>query len=69
MKENRPILSIDQVRGHLTPDLLGRTQRQISKGDKGAAYRSYQRSFNSRSTLATPRKNKANFNRRDIRKV
>ena len=48
-------LSIDQVRGHLTPDLLGHTQRQLSKVDKGAAYRSDQRSFNSRSALATPR--------------
>ena len=62
-------LSIDQVRGHLTPDLLGRTQRQLSKRDKGAAYRSDQRSFNSRSALATPRKNKDKFNRRDLRKV
>ena len=48
-------LSIDQVRGHLTPDLLGHTQRQLSKVDKGAAYRSDQRSFNSRSALATPK--------------
>ena len=48
-------LSIDQVRGHLTPDLLGHTQRQLSKREKGAAYRSDQRPFNSRSALATPR--------------
>ena len=48
-------LSIDQVRGHLTPDLLGHTQRQLSKVDNGAACRSDQRSFNSRSALATPR--------------
>ena len=48
-------LSIDQVRGHLTLDLLGHNQRQISNVDKGAAYRSDQRSFNSRSALATPR--------------
>ena len=48
-------LSIDQVIGHLTPDLLGHTLRQLSKGDKGAAYRSDQRSFNSRYALATPR--------------
>ena len=48
-------LSIDQVRGHLTPDLLGHTLRQLSKGDIGAAYRSDQRSFNSRYALATPR--------------
>ena len=48
-------LSIDQVRGHLTPDLLGHTLGKLSKRDKGAAYRSDQRSFNSRSALATPR--------------
>ena len=48
-------LSIDQVRGHLTPNLLGHTQRQLSKREKGVAYRSDQRSFNSRSSLATPR--------------
>ena len=48
-------LSINQVRGHLTLDLLGHTQRQLSKRDKGAAYRSDQRSFNTRSALATPR--------------
>ena len=47
-------MSIDQVRGHLTPDLLGHTQRHLSKRDEGAAYRSNQRSFNSRSALATP---------------
>ena len=47
-------LSIDQVSGHLTLDLLGHTQRQLSKRDEGAAYRSDQRSFNSRSALATP---------------
>ena len=28
-------LSIDQVRGHLTPDLLGRTLRQLLIGTKG----------------------------------
>ena len=48
-------LSIDQVRGHLTPDLLGHTQRQLSKRDKEASYISDQRSFNSRYALATPR--------------
>ena len=48
-------LSIDQVRGHLTPDLLGHTQRQLSKRGDGAAYRLDQRSFNSSSALATPR--------------
>ena len=64
MKEGKAteFLSIDQVRGHLTPDLLGHTQRQLSKMDKGAAYRSDQRSFNSRSALATPRENKDKFN-------
>ena len=62
-------LSIDQVRGHLTPDLLGRTQRQLSKGDKGDAYRSDQRSFNSRSALETPKKNKDKFNRKNLKRV
>ena len=28
-KENHPTLSIDQVRGHLTPGLLGKNQRQL----------------------------------------
>ena len=56
-------LSIDQVRGHLTPDLLGHTQRQLSKRDKGATYRSDQRSFNSRSALACSRENKDKFDR------
>ena len=56
-------LSIDQVRGHLTPDLLGRTQRQLSKVDKGAAYRSDQRSFNSRFSLATPKENRDKINK------
>ena len=28
-------LSIDQARGHLTPDLLGHTLRQLSRGTKG----------------------------------
>ena len=27
-------LSIDQVRGHLTPELLGHTLRKLSKKDK-----------------------------------
>ena len=62
-------LSTDQVRGHLTPGLLGHTQRQLSKRDKGAAYRSDQRSFNSRSALATPRENRDKINRRDLGKV
>ena len=54
MKEGKTtnFLSIDQIRGHLTPDLLGHTQKQLSRRDKGAAYRSDQRSFNSRSALA-----------------
>ena len=51
-------LSIDQVIGHLTPDLLENTQRQLSKRDEGATYRSDQRSFNSRSALATPREDR-----------
>ena len=59
-------LSIDQARGHLTPDLLGHTQRQLSKRDKGAAYRSEQRSFNSRSALACSKENRGKFNRREI---
>ena len=54
-------LSIDQIRGHLTPDLLGNTLRQLSKRDKGASYRSDQRSFNSRSALATPRKTRTSL--------
>ena len=62
-------LSIDQVRGHLTPNLLGHTQRKLSKRDKGAAYRSDQRSFNSRSALATPEENRDKLNRRDIREA
>ena len=58
-------LSIDQVRGYLTPDLLGHTLRQLSKRDKGVAYRSDQRSFNSRSALATPReKTKINLTKK-----
>ena len=37
MKEGKTtdFLSIDQVRGHLTPDLFGRTLRQLSIGTKG----------------------------------
>ena len=54
-------MSIDQARGHLTLDLLGHTLRQLSKRDKGASYRSDQRSFKSRSDLATPRENRDNI--------
>ena len=65
--ETTNFLSIDQVKGHLTPDLLGRTQRQLSKVDKGAAYRSDQRSFNSRSALATPRENRDKITKKHLR--
>ena len=67
MKEGKKtnFLSIDHVRGHLTPDLLGHTQRQLSKRDKGAAYRSDQRLFKSRSALANPReKTEINFTKK-----
>ena len=62
-------LSIDQVRGHLTPDLLGHTQRQLLERDKGATYRSDQRSFSSRSALATPRGRQRQDQQIDLRKA
>ena len=65
--ETTNFLSIDRVRGHLTPNLLGRTQRQLSKVDKGAAYRSDQRSFNSSSALATPRENRDRITNKHLR--
>ena len=49
--------------------MLGHTQRQLSNRDKGAAYRSDQRSFKSRSALATPEENIDKLNRRDLRKA